>query len=125
MSASSPKASSTTAVDILPVADPDHDHNQLAISDGVDDAIVTDPNSVVILFAAEFQYSLRPRVEAQRIDAGRDALLNFLGKLGELLSCRWKELYLIARFRSCSHSLESQFGLHLIPGDGTFAFELL
>jgi len=53
---------------------PDHDDEQLPVSDRVDDSIPADSYTIPVVLSSELLATKRPRIIGQRTDTGHDAL---------------------------------------------------
>ena len=54
-----------SSIDVLPVSNPDHDDEQLPVSDGVDDAIPAHSYPIPIVLSGKLLAPRRPRTMSQ------------------------------------------------------------
>ena len=62
------------SIDILPVCDSDHEHDQLIVGDGIDNSIMTDADAISVTLPSELFAPSRSRFFRQLENLRHDAL---------------------------------------------------
>lgn len=81
-----------TPVDLATVPDLDHQHKQSIVTNGVEDSIVANANTVQVLLAGKLLASLRARIGPERVDLYPDSQLVFPLDSLECSKRRWFKL---------------------------------
>jgi hypothetical protein len=69
------------------MSDLQHEYQEAAVGDLVDDPVITDPYAVEILGRSEFEGILRARIFTKLFQGGQDSPLNLTVELPDLTAC--------------------------------------
>lgn len=96
-------------IDITAMADTNDQHDQLLISNCVNDTVVPYTDPIEIVLSLKLDRAARPRFSRKVIDASDKPLLNVVGKLSELTGSRRCDLDSIPVGRIGRHAVSNRF----------------